>query len=73
LSIIEHEVPYLVSKFDLELNVLDQDSIRLSITYRKDLFEASSIARFSGYLEQMIDEVLNDKNILIRDIDILSD
>lgn len=72
LSIIGHEVPYTVAKFDLEFDVLDVEEINLRFTYRKDLFAPSSIERFSNYLLRIIEEIIRDKELLIKDIDILS-
>src|SRR5690606_37271757 len=47
IQITTHEIPYKIAKFDLNLAVEDSKEIRLWFTYRTDLFEASSIARFS--------------------------
>ena len=61
-----------VAKFDLTLDVIDsQDEIELSVIGRKDLFEQSTIERFTGYLEQLIKGIVSDTNQRIDDIDIL--
>uniref|UniRef100_UPI002616EDC2 non-ribosomal peptide synthetase n=1 Tax=uncultured Tenacibaculum sp. TaxID=174713 RepID=UPI002616EDC2 len=72
LVIKGHDVGYNVAKFDLSLNVFDGDSIELSLSYRTDLFTPLSIARFSGYLNSIIESVLEDKESLLKDIDVLS-
>ncbi|SEE23166.1 hypothetical protein SAMN04487765_1839 [Tenacibaculum sp. MAR_2010_89] len=63
---------YTIAKFDLMLDVLDSESIVLSLNYRTDLYSSSSIARFSGYLNKIIDSVLDNKEKQLKDIDILS-
>ncbi|WP_114905048.1 non-ribosomal peptide synthetase [Kordia sp. SMS9] len=72
ITIKNHEVPYTIAKFDLEFEVLDKEEINLCFVYRKDLFAASSIARFSGYLLQIITEITQNKAVSIKEIDILS-
>ncbi|WP_299137145.1 condensation domain-containing protein, partial [uncultured Tenacibaculum sp.] len=72
LSIVGHDVGYDVAKFDLSLNVLDSEEITLSLTYRTDLFSALSILKFSDYLNRVIDSVVDNKERLLKDIDILS-
>ncbi|SEE23267.1 amino acid adenylation domain-containing protein [Tenacibaculum sp. MAR_2010_89] len=72
LKIVGHDVSYTIAKFDLMLDVLDSESIVLSLNYRTDLYSSSSIARFSGYLNKIIDSVLDNKEKQLKDIDILS-
>ena len=72
LTIVGHDIPHTVAKFDLSLAVLDSETINLFFTYRKDLFKASSIERFSGYLDQVIAEILKDAAQVLGDIEILS-
>ncbi|CAM1357013.1 amino acid adenylation domain-containing protein [Tenacibaculum halocynthiae] len=72
-KIMSYDEANVMSKFDLELDVLDSNEIVLSLTYRTDLFSASSITRFSNYLIKIIDEILKDKKVLIKNIEILSE
>ncbi|MCK8524439.1 condensation domain-containing protein, partial [Aquimarina sp. D1M17] len=72
LMLEPYDVSHTISKFDLSLNVLDSDQIGLSFVYCKDVFEPSTIARFSDYLLAIVDDVLSDQDQYLKDIDILS-
>ncbi|XLS30271.1 non-ribosomal peptide synthase/polyketide synthase [Flavobacteriaceae bacterium M23B6Z8] len=73
LEIVPYGVPYEIAKFDLTLKVLDMDELMLSFNYSTDLFDASRIVEFSGYLDRIIGSILEDTDRTISSIDILSD
>lgn len=61
-----------VAKFDLTLDVIEsKEEIELSLIGRVDLYKQSTIERFSGYLKQLIKEVVSDTSQLIKDVTIL--
>ena len=72
INIIAHDESCNVAKFDLSLTVLDSEEIRVSFSYRTDLFKASTIARFQGYLDRIVKEILKDATQPLGDINILS-
>ncbi len=72
LTITAHEVPYEVAKFDLTLSVMDSAEIGVSFSYSTDLFREETIDRFTGYLEQLVELVLENPQCKISELDILS-
>jgi amino acid adenylation domain-containing protein len=72
LKVSIHDMPQTVAKFDLSLSVMESETINLFFTYRKDLFKASTMVRFSEYLERIIEEVVKDTSQSLGDIEILS-
>ena len=72
IKMIPHDVSYDKAKFDLSLVVLDAEKISVSFSYRTDLFETSTITRFSGYLDRIVNEILKDATQLLGAINILS-
>lgn len=73
ITIEPHGVAYTSAKFDLSFEVIDADQISFIFNYRTDLFNTTSIERFSGSLLRIIDEVLENKTQLLSEINILSD
>ncbi|WP_103070892.1 non-ribosomal peptide synthetase [Aquimarina sediminis] len=73
LKIKNHSAIYNVAKFDLSLELQDSnEGIDLSFTYRTDLFKPSTIKRFLGYINRIIDEVLIDDTQFLGTIEILA-
>lgn len=73
LLIEAYEVPYTIAKFDLELDIVDKgDEFGIHFTYNTSLFEEETIIRISDYLERVIDILLENGNIKVSEIDILS-
>ena len=50
------------SKFDLSLTITDSnESLELIFNYRTSLFDSSTIERFAGYFEKIVEQVLKDQ------------
>jgi amino acid adenylation domain-containing protein len=64
----------IVSKFDLTLDIRERNNEWiLRFEYSTALFKAATIARFAGYLQQIINEVSRNIHVKIAEINILSD
>lgn len=62
-----------VSKFDLTLSAFESnDKMYFSMEYATGLFRESTIKRFVGYLEKIIDKVTANPKILLSQISVLS-
>ena len=63
-----------ISKFDLSLEVVPNDGeLNLSFEYATALFEADTIERLSTHYINIVNEVMNNTDIKISDINMLSD
>lgn len=59
------------AKFDLLFMVLDfADKVRFNITYRHELFKPETIAHFMSCFGKIIDQVLSDDTLLLKDINV---
>ena len=64
----------LTEKFDLTLGVQKSDQgLYLSISYRKDLYTQETMERMLGHFENAISSVLENKEVRISEIGLLTD
>src|SRR5581483_5700962 len=64
----------LTAKFDLTLYLFeDAGSLRGTLEYATDLFDAPTIDRLSGHLERVLEQVAADPGRRIRELDLLSE
>jgi non-ribosomal peptide synthetase component F len=62
-----------VSKFDLTLEVLEQDGLYCTFEYSTDLFERVSIARIARQFDALLRNITADPDRSLSDLDILDD
>ncbi|MEE4001913.1 amino acid adenylation domain-containing protein, partial [Tenacibaculum sp. FZY0031] len=63
----------VVSKFDISMVVVEgENSLSITLNYRKSLFKDSTMFRFLGYFETLINAVLSNPSGLITDIEIIN-
>ena len=67
--------PYEIAKFDMDFNCSykENGSISLNINYLKDLFYPKTIDSFARYFSNIINNILTNKEIKLRDIEISLD
>jgi amino acid adenylation domain-containing protein len=64
----------LISKFDLELNILTAGKrLILRFNYCTKLFKPSTIERFAGYFRKIVSSVVNPHHQTAADIEIITD
>ncbi|MGE5341262.1 MAG: amino acid adenylation domain-containing protein [Candidatus Omnitrophota bacterium] len=73
-----HDYKHSVSKFDMtliggETNTPEGMRLRFSLEYCTKLFRESTILRFIDYFKQTVRSIVDDVEIRIRDIDIMTD
>ncbi len=74
LTISEYEREVTTSKFDLMLEANEiPGGINFSFGYATELFEPSTIQKFIGFFKRVLSQVLQDQQVLIGDISLLSD
>ena len=62
-----------ISKFDLTLAAFEGEAeISLSFEYAKALFRQDTIGRFADYFREIVRAVIANKQILLKDIDMIS-
>ncbi len=62
-----------ISKFDLSLNVFEVDEgFNYSFEYSTDLFEQATIEKYAGYLELLIDQILDEPNVKLSELTLLT-
>ena len=61
-----------ISKFDLALEIIESDKLEYSFEYSTELFKEETIIRFSAYFKNIVNLVTENKNLLIKDIDVIS-
>ncbi len=72
LQMLPYEGLYPLAKFDLILTVQDvEDKLTLNFTYRSELFKEATITRFGTYFSCMIEQLLENKNTLLKDVQML--
>ncbi|CAM1356217.1 condensation domain-containing protein [Tenacibaculum halocynthiae] len=68
------EYPSIESKFDLTIKIVEEDNRHIFLfDYNTDLFIKDSIERFASYFIRIIDNISDDAELLLKDIEILSD
>lgn len=60
------------SKFNLTLEIFDNENLEYNFEYSTHLFKKESVVRFSEYFCQIINLMITDYNVLVKDIDILT-
>lgn len=62
-----------ISKFDLSLEIIpENDYLNLSLEYRTDLFENWFIQNMTTHYINILEKIIDNPNVAIKDIDILS-
>ncbi|WHA04412.1 amino acid adenylation domain-containing protein [Candidatus Bandiella numerosa] len=67
--------PYKIAKFDIDLDCsyYANGTINFDIRYIKDLFYPKTIEAFAGYFSNILDNILTNKEIKLRNIKIIPD
>src|SRR5262245_59924046 len=69
---IPFDIGHATAKFDLELQVVDDaDGLQAVLIYSLDLYEAETVQRLLGHLEQLLKGVVADLDRPITEIAIL--
>jgi acyl carrier protein len=62
------------AKFDLTLSLVETgDRIAGSLEYNTDLFDAATIARMAGYLQNILESIVTQPDALVDDLELLSE
>ncbi|WP_408048150.1 condensation domain-containing protein, partial [Tenacibaculum halocynthiae] len=73
LSIEKYDYDCKISKFDMTLRVNElEEGLEFTLEYDKHLFNHSSVERFGDYFSRIIDFVIDDSGVLLKDINVLS-
>ena len=69
----EHiDVDFHISKFDLTLNaVREPDCISFELEYNANIFSDVAVQKLAGYYLYIIEQVLNKKNVAVREMQLL--
>ena len=74
MKLTKHEPGGRNAKFDLTFTAIEEeDNILIDIEYRKSLFKKETAERMGEHLLNIIETILENKNMLIGEIDIMSD
>jgi amino acid adenylation domain-containing protein len=73
LSLEEYEFDTGSSKFDLTLEVIQQDGLHCTFEYSTALFEKHSIQRLAGHFETLLCDLVNGPGRPISDLSILDE
>jgi amino acid adenylation domain-containing protein len=72
LSPYEHEV--VIAKFDMSWDCVEsEEGLLFSVTYCTKLFKAETIERFINYFKKIVTSMLEDPQVKIADIEIISE
>jgi tyrocidine synthetase-3 len=73
LTMNPYSFAYSVSKFDLSLIVMETDEdLKCSFEYRTKLFKKETIERLMGHFRQVIDQIIEQPNLLLKEIELLT-
>ncbi|MCK8524317.1 amino acid adenylation domain-containing protein, partial [Aquimarina sp. D1M17] len=72
LKMERYEKDFLPAKFDFSLGILESEELRLSLSYRKDVFTPSFIERCINYLSSIIDHIIQDVTETLDNIEIIT-
>jgi len=72
LKIIHHRFDPKTSKFDITLEIFENDALDFAFEYSSELFTEETITRFSGYFKEIVKAVIDNQVDKIKDIEILS-
>jgi acyl carrier protein len=62
------------AKFDLTLSLIETgDKIAGSLEYNTDLFDAATIAKMTGYLQNILESILKQPDALVGELELLSE
>lgn len=74
LTFKPYEIKKETSMFDLTLEIIEQQGqLNMSMEYCTALFRRDTIKRWAGYFRRILKEIANNVDVLISDIQILSD
>jgi amino acid adenylation domain-containing protein len=74
LKFIPYEVKKETSMFDLTLEIIEQEGeLHMSMEYSTALFREETVSRWAGYFQRILRQTAQHPDILLSDIDILSD
>lgn len=69
----EFEFPVISSKFDLSIKTIEEENrLVFLFDYNTDLFRRDSVERFSSYFIRILEQVIENRELLLKDIEILS-
>ena len=61
------------AKFDIQLITVEQDGeLHFTLEYATDLFQQATAERFIAYFRRIVDEVLQNPTVALRDINVLN-
>ena len=67
-----YDISTNISKFDLELSAIEsEERIMLNIMYSTKLFTSSTINRIAEYYVRILDQIVSDSEILVKNITLL--
>lgn len=73
LTLSPYEQEGVITKFDLTITVTEEnDNLLVSLFYAKSLFREETIERYANYFHKIIDAVLQDTDVALHEIDMLS-
>ncbi|WP_245176762.1 non-ribosomal peptide synthetase, partial [Flavobacterium aquidurense] len=72
LKVSSYELANKTSKFDLSYSFSQSDSLKLSITYNTDLYEAVFVERMFSHLEHLLSQAIANPAVLLKEIDYLT-
>ena len=74
LAVNPYNFEQQTSKFDLTVFANEiEERIQLNFEYATGLFEEETIGRFANYLNKIVEEIIENPNIALNDIDVLSE
>jgi amino acid adenylation domain-containing protein len=72
LKLVSYPYHGNTSKYDMVLSGVElEDRICFTLEYSTELFTPESIQRFIGYFKQLVSRLIPDRNLKLREIDIL--
>jgi tyrocidine synthetase-3 len=73
ITLTSYSFNHAVAKFDLTLNALETEKgLRCSLEYRTSLFKKETMQRLAGHFGQILDNIVEQPDILLKDIDLLT-
>lgn len=67
-----HELENSTAKFDITLTIVEGKELSVYFNYNKRLFKKETILMYSSYFNQIVDLIAENRNVLIKDINIAS-
>ncbi|WP_368656566.1 amino acid adenylation domain-containing protein [Brevibacillus dissolubilis] len=73
-TVMPFDIDQRAAKFDLHVTAMDSDKqLSFYVTYATKLFARETMQRFAGHLTQVLRAVAGNPDILLADVDILTD